>query len=77
MNWREKLADWISGGQLRKARWLQAQAQDNLKFYVDIARMSAEASRDRHIALTKIAALETPCANATVRKMAAIARKAP
>lgn len=69
MTFREKLADWISGGALSDAR--------RQLFIVT-------ASRDWHMkqsgsaieALRAIAARETPSANATVKRMARIAREA-
>lgn len=54
MTWRERLADWISGGVLPDAK----------------------AEEDLRAALRDIAAMETPGANATVKRMARRAREA-
>ena len=62
MNWRERLADWISGGEL--SRLLMQNDQLNEAYW---------AQRD---ALHKIAACETPGANATVKRMVRIAWEA-
>ena len=62
MNWRERLADWISGGEL--SRLLMQNDQLNEAYW---------AQRD---ALHKIAACETPGANATVKRMARLAWEA-
>lgn len=81
MTLRERIADWISGGMLTfyKSGWERssALAQDRnssswqaeaLRHYEDCLRLNVD--------LRAIAALETPHANATVRKMARIAREA-
>lgn len=65
MTFREKLADWISGGAVTRAKYYQARA-------VWFAHRMDEA----HERLDRIAAMETPKANATVRRMARIAREA-
>lgn len=62
MNWRERLADWISGGEL--SRLMMQNDQLNEAYW---------AQRD---ALCAIAACETPAANATVKRMARLAREA-
>ena len=62
MNWRERLADWISGGEL--SRLLMQNDQLNEAYW---------AQRD---AFSAIAASETPGANATVKRMVRIAREA-
>ena len=62
MTLRERLADWISGGEL--SRLLMQNDQLNEAYW---------AQRD---ALSAIAACETPGANATVKRMARIARDA-
>lgn len=69
MTFREKLADWLTGGnyQLRK------EIRDlNYKSMVEAWKLSGEYEQ----ALTEIAAQETPGANATVKRMAKIAREA-
>ena len=62
MTLRERLADWISGSEL--SRLLMQNDQLNEAYW---------AQRD---ALHKIADCETPGANATVKRMARIAREA-
>lgn len=65
----ERIADWISGGSV-------SQAREDLK-WVDKKRMQwADMAMKRDDALRRIAACETPGANATVRRMARIAREA-
>ena len=66
MTFREKLADWISGGALTRER---QSTLKNAMFVAEILMRNASA-------LYKIAAMETPKANATVRRMARIAREA-
>jgi hypothetical protein len=76
MNWRYRLADWISGYRLSQHResanaWFRySQAAD-----VQAAEAQVVAYRLRE-ALDRITAICTPGANATVRKMAAIAEEA-
>lgn len=69
MTFREKLADWISGGALSRARddaeWLERKRSQ----WATRAIVSQDA-------LSCIAAMETPGANATVRRMAKTAREA-
>lgn len=62
MNWREKLADWISGGALARARDAYCETQYERDHFFHTLR--------------DIAACETPKANATVKRMARIAREA-
>lgn len=62
MTLRERLADWISGGEL--SRLLMQNDQLNEAYWAQ-----------RYV-LTAIAACETPGANATVKRMARIAREA-
>jgi len=62
MTLRERIADWISGGEL--SRLLMQNDQLNEAYW---------AQRD---ALHKIAACETPGANATVKRMVRLAREA-
>lgn len=66
MTLREKIADWISGGALSEARkmWVTYELRSNLSF------------DKRAAALKQIIAQETPSANATVKRMANIAREA-
>ena len=70
MTLRERIADWISGGALTEARnhvLYEAGWRDRACDAVD------NLVRARH-RLGRIAAQETPNANATVRRMARIAR---
>ena len=69
MTLRERLADWISGGALtfHKNGWARSSALFSSAFD------ERENARD---ALLCIAAMETPKANATVRRMAKVARDA-
>lgn len=65
MNLRERLADWITGGKY-SSKAIQANR------LADFAKRAWEAED----ALDEIAACETTGANATVRRMARIAREA-
>lgn len=69
MTIREKLADWISGGALTE----EISRSD---FWRRSAFHWEGEHRNAVDALGQITALETPNANATVRKMARIAREA-
>lgn len=62
MTIRERIADWLTSGALTRAR--------------DCADLWCRFNTEKANALVEIAALETPKANATVRKMARIAREA-
>lgn len=62
MRKRDRFADWISGGLI--TAW-----------YRDYCLALGKASSKR-VALERIAAMETPNANATVRRMAKTAREA-
>lgn len=80
MTWRERLADWISGGALtfHKDGWERSSAlyEDAISQLWD-CRGDAGAADDGLIAaLRDIAAMETPNANATVKRMARRAREA-
>lgn len=76
MTLRERIADWISGGALTRAKhdaregWAEAYKH----------MCSAEIADDKKFlmrdALNRIAACETPRASSTVRRMARIAREA-
>lgn len=91
MTFREKLADWISGGKLSQAavdverlRQLMKKSHDYYEEnFAEFEKLSlgkiSEAIRNLHAAdaaLREIIDQETPKANATVRRMAKIARKA-
>lgn len=83
MTFREKLADWISGGALSQAKywradahyyrglWLHELGRGNDGMKAAACKMSVLQER-----LHRIAAMETPGANATVRRMAKAAREA-
>lgn len=80
MTFRDRLADWISGGALTLA---EDGRIDALKSMNRMARSREEELRKevanwnkREFALRSIAAMETPNANATVRRMAKAAREA-
>ena len=69
MTLRERIADWISGGALtRMERMMQAALDASFNAHLDV--------RKADCALHRIAACETEKANATVRRMAKIAREA-
>ena len=67
MTLRERIADWLTGGALSRGR-------DDFKALEHTLRMSWESNREHLDRLDRIAAQETPGANATVRRMARIAR---
>lgn len=69
MTIRERIADWISGGALTKAMIRSISWRRNADHWADQHDNAMDALR-------QITALETPKANATVRKMARIAREA-
>lgn len=69
MNWREKLADWISGGELSRL------IHDNSNLLYGITQ-EADYADELAWRLETIAACETPKANATVKRMARMAREA-
>jgi hypothetical protein len=69
MTLRERLADWISGGALTRA-------MDDAQWFDSKRRQWADFAIVRDDALHAIAAMETPKANATVKRMAKIAREA-
>ena len=62
MNWRERLADWISGGEL--SRLMMQNDQLNEAYWA------------QRYAIAAIAVCETRGANATVKRMARLAREA-
>lgn len=69
MTFREKLADWISGGKLTKAK-------DDYGILLGLYNIEFDLSVHYENALRHIMAQETPTANATVKRMAKIARDA-
>jgi len=73
---RERLADWISGGALTDARLAEDVSANLAKiYYADVTLLSGQGDTMRH-AIQAALACETPGANATVRRMARILRKA-
>ena len=69
MTFREKLADMISG-------WALTRALDDAEWLDRKRGQWASLAIENHEALRRIAAMETPGANATVRRMAKTAREA-
>lgn len=69
MTFREKLADWISGG------WLKWERERNAKLLYRLSIVD-DVMDEYETALRAIAAMETPSANATVKRMAKTAREA-
>ena len=67
MTIRERIADFISGGEIKAER----RNVKGLSIALDAAWAS---NKERQSRLDRIAAQETPGANATVRRMARIAR---
>ena len=83
MTFRDKLADWISGGALTRAReWseyeaeLARRAEKRASDWKDNAAILAMRCHKAHDALDAIAAEEKPTSNATVKRMARMAREA-
>jgi len=90
MTLRERLADWLTGGALTKARQdpcMYSQDLHLLRRDLLTAKRDSDRNLDRLIqsqqqanamrdTLRRIAACETPGANATVRRMAKMAREA-
>jgi hypothetical protein len=66
MTLREKLADWITGGKYSHARFAQERLDNHF----------APLAWKYEDALNAIAAMQTPSANATVRRMARTAQEA-
>lgn len=69
MNWRMRLADWISGGELSHLYMRKNILVKSNQFWAGDSGIKEEALRT-------IAAMETPSANATVKRMAKAAREA-
>ena len=67
MTLRERIADWISGGAL-------SEAKSDIRGWQFALKMAWEDNATYGCRLKQIAAQETPGANATVRRMARIAR---
>lgn len=69
MTFRERIADWISGGRLKWERQRNAKLLHRLSIADDVMD-------EYEAAIRAIAAMETPSANATVKRMAKTAREA-
>jgi hypothetical protein len=65
MSFREKIVNWISGGEMGM---LRAFAKEDSLYWMELASKRREALKD-------ILAQETPYANATVRRMVKIAKE--
>jgi hypothetical protein len=83
MTMRERIADWISGGEFalakRGARMWRSAAYECMvkaKFAEAQARDQSHRAYLMQERLNRIAACETPSSNGTVRRMARIAREA-
>lgn len=76
MTLRERIADWISGGALRREIACAADWEAAFIMEADEHRLTWERAIKRRDQLARIAACQTPGANATVSRMAKIAREA-
>lgn len=76
MTLREKLADLISGGELSRLRFSERARWEEAIFAEDQARGATHKAYLLQERLNRIADMETPSANATVRRMAKTAREA-
>lgn len=78
MTMRERIANWISGGALARAQHDAKKMKNEAIFWREeaYALMVKETRIGRGEYFQRIAACETPRANATVRRMARIAREA-
>lgn len=76
MTIRERLADLISGGALSRERWTTKSCDNAFLMEYDAHTETSERATMMELALAKIAACETQNANATVRRMAKIAKEA-
>lgn len=65
----ERLADWLTGGALTRARAERDRCNGNTEFWYSVAQRHKDALRT-------IAAMKTPHANATVTRMAKVAKEA-
>lgn len=74
MTFRERIADWISGGALSGARFARDCAEDSAAGYEERWKDMMKQRTEYQRRCVRIAAEETTKANATVRRMAAIAR---
>lgn len=76
MNWRERLANLISGGALTRYRDAWLTAEYGIEQATDAYQAADKEAARYKAALERIAAMETPGANGTVKKMARAAREA-
>jgi len=76
MSIRYRIADWISGGELTRRDTAWRHWRDHSVMWRDSCHEAWLADKGRIEALMKIAAMETIHANATVRRMAKVAREA-
>ncbi len=76
MTFRENIAEWISGGALSRERRRADDWMVEAEKCYDSAWKHFGESLEFHTALHQIAAQETPSANATVKRMAKIAKDA-
>lgn len=76
MKMREQLADWISGGALTRAKISAQIDEENRVLWRYRASKRNREIAELNAALRGIIMHETPKANATVRRMARIAREA-
>jgi hypothetical protein len=76
MTLRERLADWISGGALTRARKDAQRHFDDAEYWISESMEEDVKFGEMLAALRAIIAQETPSANATVRRMVRIARDA-
>jgi hypothetical protein len=74
MGWRDRLADWMTGGKLTEAQRQLADARELAEIWCNRAVDNGQVGMKYLDRLSRIAAMETPNANATVRRMARIAR---
>lgn len=82
MTVREKIADWITGGLLTNEREAASRwRREYLQAKADYVSSCSQSDKGWHVAhkafetLRQIAAQETPGANATVKRMARMARE--
>lgn len=76
MNWRHKLADWISGGELTDAYKLARSQQEHLSAMERNLFTCRDSLFKYGLSLQKIADMETPKCASIGRRMAAVAREA-
>jgi len=74
MTLRERIADWISGGALTRMYRTNKETFEAGNGWREWAQSHKLVSEQLQSRLNRIAAQETPGANATVRRMARIAR---